>query len=102
VARIAGLLAIAAVGTVLSVQFSHAVKQLDTGNHFSDKEIKQLSETPLQPSLVGGNESGSYYNNTVSDATLSAFRAGITSVAILVAAGGVISLIGIRNPERGH
>jgi EmrB/QacA subfamily drug resistance transporter len=98
VARIAGLVAIAAVGTVLTLQFTSSIKELDTKHQFSHQTIMKLSETPLQAQDTG-NEDSAYVGHTITESSISAFRTGIWTVAGLVAAGGVISLIGIRNPK---
>jgi EmrB/QacA subfamily drug resistance transporter len=80
VARVAGVLAIAALGAVISAQFASAVGDGgDTGNG-----------QPLQ----GGSAE-------LRDASTSAFHLGMGIGAGLMTAGGLISLLGVQNPRRG-
>jgi EmrB/QacA subfamily drug resistance transporter len=103
VARIAGLLAIAAVGAIVAAQFSSSIDHLNQG-YFSKEDVAIIKQVPLQikPDISDTEQSeGSAIGEfMLIDASVSAFHAGILSVAVLIMAGGVISLIGIRNPSR--
>ena len=62
----------------------------------------QARKRPLVTQLPAGVPPGerAQAGNALSDASVSAFRAGITVSALLVAAGGVISAAGVQNPRR--
>jgi EmrB/QacA subfamily drug resistance transporter len=77
IARIAGLLCVAALGAVVS-----AVYTSDMGGTPGET----LQVIPGMPESVG--------------ASVHAFHVGIGVCAALVAAGGVLGLVGIRNPRR--
>ena len=105
VARVAGLLAIAAVGAVISAQFvSEVDDQLGdrpvspaAGEAVEDAKARPLTTTsaddappPERPQLREAFE----------DASVSAFHVGMALSAALMVGGGVVSAIGIRNPRR--
>lgn len=92
VARIAGLVGIAAVGAILSAQFVATIHRLDKSQTYPKDYVNQLQQAPLQ----APKDLGSGYAN---DAAVAAFHAGVATVGGLLFAGGVISLIGIRNPK---
>jgi EmrB/QacA subfamily drug resistance transporter len=77
VARIAGLLCVAALGAVVSAVYAN-----DMGGTAADT----LEVIPGMPSSIA--------------ASVHAFHVGIGVCAGLVAAGGVLGLVGIRNPRR--
>jgi EmrB/QacA subfamily drug resistance transporter len=75
IARVAALLAIAAVGAVVAATFESELGRSD---------VDPLSGGP--PDVV--------------DASIEAYRTGLTFAGVLVVVGGVISLVGIVNPRR--
>ena len=75
IARVAALLAIAAVGAVVAATFE-----------------SELGRSDVDP-LSGGPAD-------VVDASVEAYRTGLTFAGALVVLGGVISLVGIVNPRR--
>jgi EmrB/QacA subfamily drug resistance transporter len=105
IARVAGLVAIAAVGAVVAAQFA---SKLDDG----------LGQLASRPALSGAIESAKReplakvelrgqppavtrrVDAAAEDAATSAFRLGVGIAAALVALGGVLGLVGIRNPRR--
>ena len=78
IARVAGLLCVAALGAVVA-----AVYAGDLGGHAA---ADTLAVIPGVPESL--------------DASVHAFHVGIGVCAALVAAGGVLGLVGIRNPRR--
>ena len=98
VARIAGLLAVAAVGAIVATQFASSIDSINN-NYFSSSDVEIIKQAPLQvkPDI---SDLGLNGKAIISDASVSAFHAGIISVAVLLIGGGVISLIGIKNPPR--
>jgi predicted MFS family arabinose efflux permease len=98
VARIAGLVAIAAVGVVIASQFSTAIDQSVIATK-SQVTISESKKAPLQTTPSKPYQDDAQFKQALSDASVSAFHAGIVTIAGLLIAGGVISLIGIQNPK---
>jgi hypothetical protein len=105
VARVAGLLAIAALGAVVSAQFSASADAHLSGRPLSPAareavdKAKQRPLTTNEARSVGGHE-GRRLENAFADASVSAFRMGLAIAAALVVLGGVVSALGIQNPRR--
>jgi EmrB/QacA subfamily drug resistance transporter len=99
VSRIAGLVAIAAVGAVVAAQFTSAVNRnlllTDPVQAVPSAKLAPLQITPPKP--YQNNEA---FRQALSKASASAFHAGTETVAALVIAGGLVSLVGIRNPSK--
>ena len=100
VARIAGLLAVAAVGAVVAAQFATAVNQKMASTSVPANTIAAAKQVTLQITPPKPYQADPAFREALSSASVSAFHAGIVTIAGLLAAGGVISLIGIRNPSR--
>jgi EmrB/QacA subfamily drug resistance transporter len=105
VARVAGLLAIAAVGAVVSSQFGS-----DLDSRISDERlspagrdaVEEAKKRPLAgdvPSSVPPAERRRL-EDAFEDSSVTAFRVGIGVSGGLVIFGGLVSLVGIRNPRR--
>jgi MFS family permease len=77
IARIAGLVCVAALGAVVSAVYA---------NDMGGTVAETLQVIPGMPQSV--------------DASVHAFHVGIGVCAVLVALGGVCGLVGIRNPRR--
>ena len=97
VARVASLLAIAAVGAVVASRFGAVLDEhvasaaIDGG-----AAVEELKDRPLS----GGVEGRPELDAAVEDASVSGYRAGLGMSGALVVLGGVISLAGIVNPRR--
>jgi EmrB/QacA subfamily drug resistance transporter len=78
IARVAGLLCVAAVGAVVSAVYANEMAGLAVGD--------TLEVIPGMPQSV--------------TASVHAFHVGIGVCAVLVGLGGVLGLVGIRNPRR--
>jgi hypothetical protein len=78
IARVAGLVAVAALGALVSAVYASAMGDVDVTD--------TLAVIPGMPQSVG--------------ASVHAFHVGIGTCAVLLALGGVIGLVGIRNPRR--
>ena len=101
----AGLLAIASVGAVVSAQFSSTVNEGLTGVFLSppaQAAVAHADEQPLSGASVEGvpARQRAVVARAIDDASVHAFRAGMLVSGALVIAGGVISFIGVRNPRR--
>jgi hypothetical protein len=97
VARVAGLLAIAVVGAVISSSFSSALD-----SKLPPRALDEARTQPLVTHVPGSVLPGqrAQAKAALTNGSVDAFRAGITLSALLVAAGGVISAVGVRNPPR--
>jgi EmrB/QacA subfamily drug resistance transporter len=101
IARIASLLAIAAVGAVISAQFSSTLSQgLDhvTLSHVAREAVTQARSETL--ARVDPATAGERVSLAVQSASVHAFHVGLGISATLLALGGVLGLAGIRNPRR--
>ena len=106
IARVAGLVVIAAVGAVVAASFG---ARLDDG--LSDREaaipavaaaVEEAKKEPLTAVTVEGvpEEVQASVRETAEDSSVGAFHVGIGVATVLVALGGVLGLAGIRNPRR--
>ncbi len=99
VARVAGLVAIAAVGAVVATQFSQVVDRKMSASAISPNAITTAKQITLQTTPPSPYQHSTIFRQALSDASVSAFHTGILTIAILMVAGGTISLIVIRNPR---
>lgn len=99
VARIAGLVAVAAVGAVVAAQFSHVVNQKMATSSVSPSVVGSAKQITLQTTPPSPYQHDQRFKSALSDASVSAFHAGIITIAGLLIAGGAVSLAGIRNPN---
>jgi EmrB/QacA subfamily drug resistance transporter len=106
VARTAGVLAIAALGAVISAQFSSSLDERVAGGQLSPQAQAAIGDAKDQP-LSGGDvgnvpqaEAGALDDDIVASSE-SAFHLGMLIGAALLAIGGLIALISVRNPEPG-
>src|SRR5205085_8009278 len=97
VARIAGLVAIAVVGAVLSAGFATALD-----HHLGKTALAQARKRPLvtQPPSAVARGQRAQTRATLAHAGVAAFHDAITVSAALVAAGGLIAAAGVQNPRR--
>jgi hypothetical protein len=98
VARVAGLVAVAAVGAIVALQFGNTLDRLcSTAPAAALAQAKQASLVTTPPKPYQHDVS---FKIALQEASVSAFHAGMNVTAGLVIAGGVISLAGIRNPAK--
>ena len=92
VARIAGLVAIAVVGAVVASSFAGSLE-----GKLSEAAVEEARRQPLvvevPQAVAPGQEAQA--RRALTDASLDAFRDGITVSALLVLAGGLVSAVGI-------
>jgi EmrB/QacA subfamily drug resistance transporter len=98
VARVAGLLAIAAVGAVVAARFG-AVLDRELPPLRTDGERAAYAQVRDAP-LTGGAPGAPRLDDAVETASVSAYRTGVGGAALLVALGGVVSLAGLRSGRR--
>jgi EmrB/QacA subfamily drug resistance transporter len=101
IARVAGLLAVAALGAVVAAQFSSALDDRLAGRPLSPAARAAVEEARGQTlARVDPARAGPEVAAAVEAASVRAFRVGLGISAVLVALGGVLGLAGIRNPRR--
>jgi Major Facilitator Superfamily len=105
VARVAGLIAIAALGAVISAQFASTLDDRLSDGETSAAASRVVDEAKEQP-LAGGDTGslsageGQQLEDDITSSSESAFHLGIGIAAALMVLGGLIALAGVRNPER--
>ena len=105
IARVAGLVAIAAVGAVVAASFGSRLED-EVGDQSNRPEVaaavEEAKDRPLTAVEVQGvpeDVQASVREGAV-DASVGAFRVGVGISTALVALGGILGLVGIRNPRR--
>jgi hypothetical protein len=105
IARVAGLLAVAALGAVVAAQFGSAIDERLAGRRLSPAaqsivaEAKHRTLARADPDALAPAEAR-LVTQAAQDAAVSAFHRGVGIAAAFVALGGVLGLAGIRNPRR--
>jgi EmrB/QacA subfamily drug resistance transporter len=106
IARVAGLVAIAAVGAVVAASFENRLDEevgaLAEGRPEVAAALERAKERPLSVLEVEGvpEDVAASVSEGAEDASVGAFRVGVGISTVLVALGGVLGLVGIRNPRR--
>jgi predicted MFS family arabinose efflux permease len=101
IARVAGLIAIAAVGAVISASFNSSLNQRLAGVRLSREAQAALAQARGQTlARVNPKRAGPAAADAVQAASVHAFHVGMGISATLVALGGLLGLAGIRNPRR--
>ncbi len=101
VARVAGLIAIAAIGGVITAQFTSTLDQRLAGIRLSAAARTAVAQARGQTlARVDPARAGVQVAHAVQSASVEAFHVGIAISTVLVAFGGVLGLAGIRNPRR--
>ena len=105
IARVAGLLAVAALGAVVAGQFGATIDQRLAGHQLSP-EAQRVVSAAKHRTLARADphslppDQARVVTHAAEDAAVSAFHRGAGIAAALVALGGVLGLVGIRNPRR--
>jgi EmrB/QacA subfamily drug resistance transporter len=105
VARVAGLLAIAAVGALVSAEFISTVDERVAGRPLGPRSRQAVEDAKDRPLTTisaddAAPEERTFLRGVFEDASVDAFQVAIGVSGALVVAGGLISLVGIRNPRR--
>ncbi len=101
IARVAGLLAVAAIGAVVSAQFASALdarlgdRPLSAPARAAVAQARSQTLAHVDPARAGPDVA-----RAVRESSVHAFRVGIGISAALVALGGLLGIAGIRNPRR--
>jgi EmrB/QacA subfamily drug resistance transporter len=105
IARVAGLVAIAAVGAVVAASFESKLDD-EVGAAAERPDVaaalERAKEQPLAVVSVEGvpEDLRASVRQGAQDASVGAFRVGIGISTVLVALGGLLGLLGIENPRR--
>jgi EmrB/QacA subfamily drug resistance transporter len=105
IARVAGLLAVAALGAVVAAQFGGAIDERLAGQRLSPAAQKVVAEAKhrtlarADPDGLAPAEARAV-TQAAQDAAVTAFHRGVGIAAAFVALGGLLGLAGIRNPRR--
>jgi EmrB/QacA subfamily drug resistance transporter len=105
IARVAGLLGVAAIGAVVAAQFGSTLDTRLAGQPLSPAARAAVAEARKQtlarvaPPTLPPRERALIARATET-ASVSAFHLGVGIAAVLVAGGGVLGLVGIVNPRR--
>jgi EmrB/QacA subfamily drug resistance transporter len=99
IARVAGLVAIAALGAVVAAQFSSSLDERLAGRELDGRAQVVVEQARRQTLATADPETvGADVAQAVEASSVHAFHVGELIAAVLVALGGVIGLLGIRNP----
>jgi len=105
IARVAGLLSVAAVGVAVAAQFTATLDKRLAGRAVGAEARTYLADARTRP-LTGGAPAAlpagdrAAVAGALDDASVDAFRLAVALAALLVLAGGLISLAGVRDPGR--
>jgi EmrB/QacA subfamily drug resistance transporter len=101
VARVAGLLAVAAIGAVISAQFNVALSERLGDHPLSPAAGSAVAQARVQTlAHVDSARVGPEVASAVQAASVHAFHVGVGIAGGLLALGGLIGLAGIRTPRR--
>jgi EmrB/QacA subfamily drug resistance transporter len=106
IARVAGLVAVAAVGAVVAASFGSRLDSELPDSATARPEVAAAVERAKTQPLAAVEVQGvpedvqASVREAGEDASVGAFRVGIGVSTALVALGGVLGLLGIRNPRR--
>jgi EmrB/QacA subfamily drug resistance transporter len=105
IARVAGLLGTAAVGAAVATSFGSALEQRLAGKSLGEAAraaVTAAKKLPLGRPDVHGLPSGQAraLTRAAEQASLHSFHLGLAIAAVLVAVGGIVGGLGIRNPPR--
>ena len=105
IARLAGLVAVAAVGAIVAAHFAARLDD-ELGALRTRPEVARAADEAKRHSLAVVRVEGvapaaaREVERATRDASVSAFRVGIVISAVLMALGGLLGLVGVRNPRR--
>jgi Major Facilitator Superfamily len=102
VSRVAGLIAVAALGAIVSAQFAATMDDGLAGQQLDAESRGAVTAAKGQPlagsvSLPGGE--AALLGPAVDDAAIAGFQLGMGIAALLVAGGGVVSWLWIHDPR---
>jgi tetrahydromethanopterin S-methyltransferase subunit B len=103
-ARIAGLVAIAAVGAVVSASFATRLDRDVAHRELSPQANRALATARTRPLVTSTSDVPAAerpgIHAALVGASVHAYRIGIAIAGLLAILGGVVALVGIENPRR--
>jgi EmrB/QacA subfamily drug resistance transporter len=106
VSRVAGLLAIAVLGAVISAHFAARLDERLVGDALDGQATRVVSSAKSRP-LAGGDEAArltgparSTVGTAIEESSRDGFRLAVLIGALLMFAGGLTSALWIRDPKR--
>jgi EmrB/QacA subfamily drug resistance transporter len=102
IARVAGLLAVAAIGALIAARFASTVDAASRGHAAprSQAFLAEARQRPLVTSVPKDVGANGDVKATLEDASVGALHAALWAMGAALAVGGLISAAGIRNPRR--
>jgi EmrB/QacA subfamily drug resistance transporter len=104
VARVAGLLAIAALGAVVTASFAHRLDHDAAHLTLTAPARAAIARAHTKPFVISTagvpRAEAATVRAALVDSSVHAFRFGMVISALLAALGGVVALLGIENPHR--
>jgi EmrB/QacA subfamily drug resistance transporter len=104
VSRVAGLIAIAALGAVVSSSFQNRLDHDLAGRSFGPGTQAAVTQARARPLVIDANgvpsEDRATVRTALVDSSVRSFRLGMEIGAGLAVLGGVLGLLGIQNPRR--
>jgi EmrB/QacA subfamily drug resistance transporter len=105
VARVAGLLAIAILGALISGQFGSSIDEKLAGQRLSPAGEKAIEDAKARP--LGGTDvtdlppaEADRINTAVTSSSEEGYQLGLEVAGVLMIIGGILAGIGLRNPPR--
>jgi len=100
IARVGGLLAIAAVGAVVSAQFGAQIDERLGSERLDPVAREYVAEAARRPLTVPEGAASARVRAQVLEAGVHAFRVGMIVSGLMMLAGGILAAVGIENPGR--
>lgn len=104
VARVAGLLAIAAIGAVVASSFGSRIGHDVAGRPLTPAGSAVVARARTRPLVIDTRGAPASERTELRaalvDASVHSFRIGLGIAALLVILGGLVALVGIENPQR--
>src|SRR4051794_36144107 len=98
IARVAGLIAIAGIGAMVAAQYGDRLEQALGPAASRPAVAAQIDQVRDRPFTVDARDPA--LRDAQAQASVETFHFGAMVAAVLVALGGVLGLLGIRNPRR--
>ena len=105
ISRVAGLLAIAVLGAVISAQFGSSLDASLGNRELSPEGARTVDDAKSKPLAVPRTgdlaaAEAAEITAAASDASTSGFHLGVGIAGLLMICGGIVAGVGIRNPQR--
>ena len=104
ISRVAGLMAIAVLGAVISAQFGSSLDDSLGGRELSPAAARAVEDAKSKPLAVPRSgdlaaAEAATIDTAAADASTSGFHLGVGIAGVLMICGGIVAGVGIRNPR---